>query len=206
MAARYRKTDEKPLLVGDDISMGSVPIKVKEILGEFYSVDDFSDLMADFMKSYDDTREFFNDTVYMVKPKDNNIRIRVWIADIPEKCKIPSGVVVMLSRMAVYNFGLQPVKDSDGVRHVIISRPDIGYFYPQSLGTLNEDLLALLNDGPYRHGKTRDNVFYHVYGNIFRNKRLDGVKVLGNLENMQRLAEKVDGTYASVKWRNDGES
>lgn len=200
------KVDEKPLLAGDDISMGSVSLKVKEILGELYSVDDFSDLMADFMKSYDDTREFFNDVVYMVKPKDNNIRIRAWIADIPEKCKIPSGVVVMLSRMAVYNFGLQPVKDNDGVRHVIISRPDIGYFYPQSLGTLNEDLLALLNDGPYRHGKTRDNVFYHVYGNIFRNKRLDGVKVLGNLENMQRLAEKVDGTYASAKWRDNGES
>lgn len=81
------KTDEKPLLADDGISMGSVSLKVKEILGEFYSVDDASDLMADFMKSYDETREFFNDTVYMVKPKDNNIRIRVWIADIPENAR-----------------------------------------------------------------------------------------------------------------------
>lgn len=40
--------NEKPLLADDDISMGSVSLKVKEILGEFYSVDDFSDLMADF--------------------------------------------------------------------------------------------------------------------------------------------------------------
>ena len=60
MAERYRKTDEKPLLADGDISVGCVALKVKEILGKFYSVDDFSDLMADFMKSYDYTISGFS--------------------------------------------------------------------------------------------------------------------------------------------------